>query len=94
MKMAKASYAEWQNLMDFANEYEELTKGWPSEEELGKLLKKYDPQFFRTIFGYATLVDYFCDPKESTLALAPDIEEVFTKAGFQLKGGNYFSDKD
>jgi hypothetical protein len=95
MKIAKASYAEWNNLMDFANAYEELTNQWrsePSDAELGQLLKRYNPQFFRTVFGYATLVDNFCNPKESTLAVAPEIEEIFIKTGFELKGGNFYKE--
>ena len=92
MKMAKASKEEWQKLMDFANEYEELTGAFkfsPSDADLGKLLKKHNPEFFRTVFGYATLVDMVCDPKDNCLALKPEISEILEKAGYELKSGGF-----
>jgi len=98
MTISKASYSEWQNLMDFANEYEELTPRFslspPSNEELGQLLRKYNPQFFRTVFGYATLLDVLCDPNDNTLALNKEISEILEKAGYQLKEGAFFSKEE
>jgi hypothetical protein len=96
MKMARANKTEWQNLMDFANAYEELTPRFslvePSDTELADLFRKYKPEFFRVVFGYATLVDNFCDLNASSLEVRPDIAEVFSKTGFKLKGGNFFGE--
>lgn len=97
MKMAKASFSEWQNLMDFANAYEEATRPFafnpPTDAELGALIRKLNPQFFRTVFGYATLMDNFCDPNSDTLAVEPKLAELMEKNGFKLTGGNYFKEE-
>jgi hypothetical protein len=92
--MAKANFSEWQNLMDFANEYEEMTRPFslkpPSDAELGALIRKFNPQFFRTVFGYATLVDNFCDSKSDTLAVEPKLAKLMEDNQFKIEGGNYF----
>jgi len=94
MKMARASKKEWQNLMDFANAYEELTPRFalygPTDEELGALLRKFNPDFFRVVFGYATLVDNFCNLKSDTLEVRPDLAELMEKANFELTSGGFW----
>lgn len=74
MKMAKASDAEWQKVMDFVNKLEEMSGNWRnSDKEIGEYVRLKMPPMQRVVYGYRVLVDNCCDPKSDVLAFKPEL---------------------
>lgn len=74
MKMAKASKAEWEQVMRWVNELEEEIQ-YPSKsnEELGAWVRNA-PCLFRVVFGYQVLVDNCADAALDYLEFNPTIK--------------------
>lgn len=80
MKMAKASYAEWQKVMDFVNELEQEVKSCQSDELLGTWVRSNYVWCGRVAYGYRVLVDNACDPNVDWLEWKPEIAATLALA--------------
>lgn len=83
MKMAKASEEELTALLNFIEKIEELDESGADEYDLGEWLTSYLQEHRglpfsagRIIFGYRTMFETACDPKEGALAWKPEIKRV------------------
>ncbi|MBD2076362.1 hypothetical protein H6F86_21245 [Phormidium sp. FACHB-592] len=75
MKVAKATEANIQALIDFLNEIEEMVEG-DDFTNAEKLLRSRPIHWAKIIFGYQTLVENCCDPNLNYLEWKPEIKAL------------------
>lgn len=73
LKMAKSSYLEWEKVMGFVRDLDDMASGndgYKTNEQLGRWVRENMPPMLRVVYGYRVLVDNCCND-EDVLAFKP-----------------------